>query len=288
MPDKNAYFDYLTKRLDSGESKNIVISTTVDIISKQLRSKKTTRVLDVGCFSGAMLNRINQELPSNFRDRVSYVGIDSDQDAMQHGSNKYGLITFVQTNLEKKINLVKQYDVIILCNVLHELFPNEEIEIRRERIKSVFQGVSKLLNGEGEIILLDGIRPNDADKEIEIELVNETWRKKFEKLVKEYTAASLTLKNISKNKIKTNKFTLSVFLTKARYLDKEYWTSEAEQLYQYFSAKDFEGMINKSGLHVEEVTPQALEIEKATEMIIISSLSEELPAKNVLIVAKNC
>lgn len=64
---KSAYEHYLTERLDSGQSQNIVIPITADLIRKRIMEKGTARVIDIGCFSGAMLERVRKELPQKFR-----------------------------------------------------------------------------------------------------------------------------------------------------------------------------------------------------------------------------
>lgn len=286
MGNKQAYFDYLTRRLDSGESKNVVIATAVDVIRRQLEQKNKVVVLDVGCFSGAMLNRICQELPTATRKGVIWVGIDNDKEAMQHGAEKYGIVTYTEANLEQKLPLVKQYDVIILCNVLHELFPDDDLVVRKSKIGGKYKQIADLLVERGVLILLDGIRPDDSDDEIEVELVNSEWGDNFERLVGEYKAAKLSGERISAKEIKTNKFTLAVFLTKARYLGKEYWDSEAKQLYQYFTAHDFEDMVKTAEMQLERIEPQHLEQDKVREMIEDISIGVELPAKNILVVAK--
>ena len=67
---KDAYTRYLTERLDNGQSKNIVISTTAGLIVQRAQELARVRVLDVGCFSGAMLNRIREEVPTEIQDKV--------------------------------------------------------------------------------------------------------------------------------------------------------------------------------------------------------------------------
>lgn len=286
MKSKKAYFDYLTRRLDSGESKNVVIATTVDIISRQLKKNNRVKVLDIGCFSGAMLNRIYQELPDGLRKKVDLVGVDSDREAMDYGNSKYRIIKYFGANLEKKIPLTELFNVIIICNVLHELFPESEIKTRVGEINRVFSDISKLLVDGGEIVLLDGIKPDDAKLDIEIEMISEKWGDKFERLLREYEAAELKGERLSDLKIKTNMFTLAVFLTKARYMDEEYWKSESRQLYQFYSVDNFRNMIEKAGLKVECLETQALSEDVLKAMIAPASFQGDLPVKNILIVAK--
>lgn len=285
MTDRSAYFEYLTRRLDSGESKNIVISTTVETIVKLLKDKKKLQVLDVGCFSGAMLNRIYQELPNDLRNRVHLTGIDSDKEAMRYGAKKYKNIAFFEANLEEKISLVNRFDVVILCNVLHELFPNKSIEVRKDKIKKIYKQISDLLVEGGVLILLDGVKPDDSGRKIEIELVSREWGDKYEKLVNEYMAIKLEGKRLSDKKIMTNIFSLSVFLTKVRYLDKEYWKNEATQLYQYFSKNDFEDMVEDAKMKLVMAEPQYLDKKLVSEMIKSIPTEVDYPAKNILVVA---
>lgn len=286
MKSREAYFDYLTRRLDNGESDNVAIYATADSIERQLAKKERVRVLDVGCFSGAMLNRILREVPEDLRERVDLFGVDSDIEAMEHGRKKYGNVEYHSSDIETGIEVEGEFDVILLANVLHELFPNEELGVRRRLVSEVFVGVTTLLADEGEVVMLDGLRPDDPGKLVEVHMVSEDWVRRFERLQREYTAADLSLNRLGGTRVRTNALSLSVLITKARYLDEEYWGSEARQLYQYNDEVAYRRMVEEAGLCVIRFEPQLLKESVWGEMVTRVESGDYLPVKNVLVVSR--
>ena len=286
MRSKEAYFDYLNQRLDSGESKNVAIYATVESIERQLQNKERIKVLDVGCFSGAMLNRIFRELSEESQVRIDLFGIDSDIEATEHGRKKYGNIEYWQVNIEDGLDMEGKFDIVMLVNVLHELFPKTNLDARKKKISEVFLDVASLLSDGGEIILLDGLRPDNPNQIVEVTLTSDEWIDRFEKLGNEYAVAELFVQRIGDRQIRTDVLGLAIFITKARYVNEDYWESEAQQLYQYYNHNDFIRLVQDAGLELVRFEPQPLKSEIWKEMIDKVNPDGVFPAKNVLIVAR--
>lgn len=281
---KDSYFDYLTKRLDSGESSNIAVLETIKIIKKKLKKKELIKVLDVGCFSGAMLNRILNGLSKSERDQVEAVGLDCDKVVMEKGSNKYQDIIYIYSQIENNIPLIKQFDIVLISNVLHEIAPKDGVLSRIKKIKNVFSDITNLVKEKGNIIVLDGCKP-DNNSLITINFQNKKDQDLFIEFSKKYKALKIKC-NISKDGITTNEISLTAFLTKARYLNEDYWESESKQLYQYFSEKDFLTMFKKNNLKVTKNEPQYFTEETLKSMFKNIKPNIQKPTKNILLIAE--
>lgn len=281
---KESYFDYLTKRLDSGESNNIAVLETIKIIKKKLKKKELIKVLDVGCFSGAMLNRILNGLSKSERNQIKAIGLDFDKEVMEKGSSKYQDIIYIYSQIEKNIPLIEQFDIILISNVLHEIALNEDMSSKIKKIKSVFSNIVNLVKENGNIIVLDGCKP-DNNNLITINFQNKKDQDLFIEFSKKYKVLKVKC-NISKPGITTNEISLTAFLTKARYLNQDYWESESKQLYQYFSENDFLKMFKKNNLKVIKNEPQYFTEESLKSIFKNIKPNIQKPAKNILIIAE--
>jgi len=284
---KRVYFKYLTERLDSGESKNIVVPTAVNIICKKLKFQKKIKVLDIGCFSGAMLNRIRLNLPDGFKNRVSFIGVDKDKKVLMMGVNRYQNIIFISSDFEKDIPLVSQYDIIIFSNVLHEISSKAKSNKNRKNIvNALIKKIRGLLCTDGNLVILDGLKPKRSNRNVVVKFATSTSCNRYKLFARRYNAIPIQAERISKNKIKTKIGHLAAFLTKARYLNKEYWKNESKQLYQYFTVDEFEELIAANKMVVEKIEPQMFSKNQINKIIDSVDPKIELPAKNILIVAK--
>lgn len=281
---KESYFEYLTKRLDSGESNNIAVTKTIEVLKEKLKKQDKVKILDIGCFSGAMLNRILNGLSQDERTRVNAVGYDFDREVMQRGANKYSDIVYIYGQAEEVFPFVEQFDIILLSNILHEVAPTKNIEIRRKKIKDVFANIVKIMTKDGNIIILDGCRPEKNNKVI-INFTDEKDKKLFAEFSKKYKALKIKYSELD-DEITTDEVSLTVFLTKARYMDKEYWESESKQLYQYFSENDFLKMFRENNLKVVNSEPQNFSEDQMNGLFKSIKPKIRTPSKNILLIAK--
>ncbi len=273
------YFRYLTARLDRGESKNIVISTSADLIKQKLAAQEIVRVLDVGCFSGAMLNRIAHEVGLDHRNRLRLTGVDQDEEVMEIGAGKYPDITYTSADLKGPLPLVAQYDIVILSNVLHEVIDGNGFEKNKSLVYPVFSRITGLLNPGGSIVVFDGLKPDESDKQIIVNFQEESQRQMFEIFAEKYKATRIVIRRYEGKAVSTTVGSLAAFLTKARYLNETYWKSESEQLYQYFTLDDFIQMIEANKLTVDRAEPQHFSPEETNKTIISTEPEIKLPAK---------
>lgn len=285
------YFAYLTQRLDKGKSKNPVVKEAEKRIKEILERKSTIHIADIGCFSGSVINRIYENLPIKLRNRVRLIGVDGNRETLAKGGESYPAITFAVGDLLSEIPLIEQYDIVILSNVLHEVYSRENQETQnaldgRKAVKFAIRNAIRLLNKDGYLVILDGIKPPLSSKNIVVKFASGLVLEKYLDFAKRYKALSIKAKRLSDKKIKTNLSSLAAFVTKAWYLNESYWKQESLELYQYFTAKDFEKVLMAERVEIVKFELQnfsKMEIEKQIESI---TPNVEVPAKNVLIVAK--
>jgi len=286
---KDAYTRYLTERLDSGESKNIVISTTVDLIIQKAKESDRVRMLDVGCFSGAMLNRIRSEVPVEIRGRVEFVGVDIDEEALGLGRQKYSDLTLVRGEvLGTEFSDLGTFDILVMSNIIHEIIPDGTM-VDKDRWAAVDPVISRagdLLKPNGQLVILDGLRPDEDATEMRVMFSDSRASDLFELFAKEYHGFHIELTKLAENSYITRLKDLAAFLTKARYVGEKYWPIESSQIYQYFTAAQFIETLHAMGLITERLEPQEFDQEHLDSIFSQVESKVVMPAKNVLIVAR--
>lgn len=283
---ESAYYTYLTERMGKGESKNIIIPTAVDLIKKHLLNKPTARLLDIGCFNGTMLNQIRLNTTENLRHRVQYSGAELDESLIKDGKHKYPDLKFERIDLDRPLPDMGQYDIVILSNVLHEIIPNEENIDIESVVGKTIDKVSLLTTTGGDLLILDGLKPNNDNEEVKVCFASDDIYKLYKFFAKKYSAFKIQVaNNIRPNTIQTRIKDLAAFMTKARYLFEDYWSIESKQIYQYFNQQQFTQIIEKSGFRVQRFEPQRFTQEYLNNLFSSISPYIEYPAKNVLIVA---
>lgn len=283
---KEAYFRYLTERLDNSQSKNIVISTSVDLILQKAQEVDNVRVLDIGCFSGAMLNRIRNEVSEEVRKRIEFVGIDADQEALALGKAKYRGLTLISRNLDETFDGLGKFDIAIMSNVLHEAISDKADTDYQEIVTSMLAKTRDLTNEGGHLIILDGLRSENDLYRVKLSFATPQMKDTFLFFAKEYSAFPIETIDLGDGFIQTRIKDLAAFLTKARYLQEKYWPIESTQIYQFFTAGQFESALQSSGFEVEQMEPQVFTQEHLEDIFSFVDPKISFPVKNILIVAR--
>lgn len=285
------YYAYLTLRLDKGISKNPVVKEVEKLIQKILKRRAIIHVADIGCFSGSLIDRIYKNLPIRLRKRVRLTGVDNKKESLVKGRENYPEITFMIGDLSKGVLLIEQYDIAILSNILHEVY-SEKIQKKltpltaAKAVKSAVHRVVSLLNRDGYLVILEGIKPSFPSKDIIIEFATSLVLEKFFKFAKKYKIAPIKIEKLLDKKIKTNLGSLAAFLTKARYLNESYWKQESLELYQFFTAEDFKRIFRGEKMKIVKFELQKFSRTEIRKQIKSIKPDVQIPAKNALIVAK--
>lgn len=284
---KATYERYLTERLDSGQSQNIVIPTTTDLIRRKVTELGKAKVLDIGCFSGAMLNRIRNEVPVEIQGLTEFVGADIDEEILGIGRRKYQGLDFKQVDLKGPINHLGTFDIVVLANIIHETLPenpNPDAGHVEMEVKQTLSKVSELLPTHGNLVILDGLKLPDEESWLTINFKSPDVESLFVEFSQKYKAFPVLI-NRGSGFFKTRMKDLAAFLTKARYLHEDYWPIESTQNYQYFTAEQFAVTLQACGMTTQRIEPQRFTEEHLGSLFKSTDPIIDFPAKNVLIVA---
>lgn len=283
---KRAYHAYLTRKVDRGV-KNIVVDTTTKILlTKISQSNRQVRVADIGCFTGSIANRIYHDLPSSIRKKTEFFGLDKNKKIIALASRQRPHISFMKYDLSKKPVRIKPFQVIILSNVLHELYSEKlpDIEHAKRSVVQAIRNIRNLMSPDGYLVVLDGILPDNSDQSIKIEFLSKHGLREFIRFSQSDYISHITCRKLGGNVIETTIAGLASYLTKARYLKKDYWNQESQQVYQYFTANDFRKTLLSMGIQPEEIIPQP--IAQVDKKLRILTPNIEVPPKNILIKAR--
>lgn len=281
---QGAYYNYLTE-IENGKP-NIVIDFAVGIISEALVSKSRISVADIGCFNGGMLNEISKRIGSSDRNRVGFHGYDTNIEMLTEGQSRFPHITFLRHDIALPDEMPHCYDLVIVSNVLHEVYsgflPNRTQE-GRKMVEASLSALSEGMNERGLLLLMDGLMPDSPERPTIVRFENNA----LIKLLKEFALSNFIIPISYEEEgdgVHISMKDLAAFLTKARYLHRGFWSLESQQVYQYFTREDFELVLQNAGLNIVEFLPQELSPEIGIKIIDPTNVS--IPAKNVLILSQ--
>lgn len=283
---QKSYYDYLTEKLDKG-AKNIVVDITTRTIVDRLKTTDgNIRVADLGCFTGSILNRVYTNLPDKFKRRTSLFGLDNDKKILKLAAKQRPHIKFIESDLSKHVLASGPFDIIIVSNVLHEIYstklPNK-INARQSVLETLTR-MAKILSPKGYLVLLDGVLPENSRKLVKVKFIDQEFLKEFRTFAKSNYISPIKYKTLDNYVIQTNTQNLATFLTKSRYLKEKYWNNEAKQIYQYFTVDEFRKILLSLGIEIETAIPQP--VTQIESKIKILTTNVKIPPKNVLIKAR--
>ncbi|MBP6023094.1 AAA family ATPase [Ferruginibacter sp.] len=111
------------------------------IIAKLYENEEKIRILDFGAGKGRLLSFLKEKYPSNLDKRIDYFAYDLEQENKEVSSKCLDIISKVYPDelpkkkryFTKDIEFHKlnpmSFDIVIMCNVLHEIEPNQWLEI---------------------------------------------------------------------------------------------------------------------------------------------------------------
>ncbi len=278
------YYDYLTE-IEKGK-KNPVINFLVTLLnSNQYQTQKQINIADFGCFNGTMLDQIYRLLPKEVKSRIKLYGYDHDTNMLNEGRKRFPHITLSNVDIKNNININQTHGLIILSNILHEVY--SETDSHDTGIKAVGQSlkiIGKTLDSGGDLIWLDGLKPNDSQRIVTVTFSNNKQLTDLYLLKASNYRLPVSFTKNKDGSINISLLDLGTYLTKAKYLHRDFWESEAQQIYQYLTLDEYITILNKCGFRVLQSIPQAPNIE--LKLTIIEPLGLDLPAKSILIHAQ--
>lgn len=283
QPNKD-YFDYLN---EIGEGKkNIVIDKTVELVLKKFESIEKVAIADIGCYNGVMLSVIHKIIPENLREKVELYGYDYDREILKKGSEKFSHIKFIYNDLTKPFKDTRKYDIVIVSNVLHEIYSNllPDIFEAEQAVSETLRHIIEKIKKSGFLIFMDGVFPEKQNTIVEVLIESDELVRKL-KIFSENFLINFTFEKNSDGVIKISLRDLSMFLSKFKYMERSYWTLESKQVYQYFDSTRFHHLFKFLKMNVvEEVVQENTSVQNMVKIINPSGF--QLPPKNVLFVCQ--
>ena len=90
------YQKYLTEKLDRGEPNMVVDSVTELMSNDQLLQSESIRIVDFGCFTGSVINRVHLSLTESSKKKVNLFGFDYDATIVESSLNVTNIISSIR------------------------------------------------------------------------------------------------------------------------------------------------------------------------------------------------
>jgi len=286
----NEYYEYLSHKLDSGESDSPVLQAFNYCLNIYNKNNKCIRALDIGCFNGAMINRLNKMVHNR---AVEFFGIDTMYKPLKFGLENYKDINFCCGNIQNNLPLISgHFDIIIASNIIHEIYSESLIlnEMDADKaylsVQNVIANIKFGLAKNGLLIIQEGIKPKDYNKKIIVEFLSRELLRKFDGFVKDFFI-KYDVREINKDNKEMTIGCLYTFLTKVRYIDKDYWVDEKQQLYQIFTDEKFLSLFSNFNLILINQKPEFIKEKYFRRQYNFYEKDFCHPVKNMIYVLKN-
>lgn len=285
-----SYFKHLTERLDKGTSKSPILSAVVNLCKLHGFTKNSPlQIIDIGCFSGSMLNRILMNLPDKIRPCVSCVGVDENYEPLILGSRRYPTINFTCSSLKHSLPFKQVFHIAIISNVLHELFSAKKLKsdsdsVSKMHVQRALAQICQIITPNGYLVIEDGVMPSEPDRIVLLELKEKATRDKFIFFSREF-AFPTSISFIEENLVKISLRDLSAFMTKAKYFSERFWPIEATQVYQFMTKDEFHASLTSAGMVVQDSQLLLHPVDKwASKFALLES--ESYPPKSIFLLAR--
>lgn len=285
MNRRRQYYDYLTE-IERGKENPVIRFVTELLRNGKYKTKPQIDIADFGCFNGGMLNQIYQLIPRGMQKRIRLYGYDNDSSVLKIGRKMFSHITFSNLDIRDNPVINQSHDLIIISNILHEVY-STEVKSHSKGIETVLKSLRKIgdtLTPKGDLIFLDGLKPSESQKIVTVTFSdNEQLADLYLLKASNYRSPISFTKN-EDGSINISLLDLGTYLTKAKYLHRDFWESEARQIYQYFTFDEYQTILNKCGFRVLQSIPQPPNI--GSNLTITNPIGIMLPAKSILIYAQ--
>lgn len=277
------YYEYLTE-IEKGKE-NPVINLAVALLNHKPQLQEQINIADFGCFNGAMLDQIYRRLPGGLKTRVKLYGYDNNTAILKEGCKRFPYINFINVDIRNNINTSQTYKLVILSNILHEVYSATDSHDKgEEAVKQSLRIISETLDLGGDLIWLDGLKPNKSKNIVTVVFSDIQRLEDLHLLKRSNYKAPISFTENKDGSINISLLNLGTYLTKAKYLHRDFWGGEAQQTYQYFTLKEYQTLLNKCGFHIMQAIPQPSSPKSG--VTIIEPKNMDLPAKSILIHAR--
>ncbi len=237
------------------------------------------RILEIGCGEGLLLNEIQKVNPN-----AECFGIELSENAVNEGKRKYPQIHFTNQDLHVYFNSpeFEQFDIVISCNVMHELYTQKRrqdgIEKAEDYMVGLFVDLKNCLAPSGLFVLVDGVLPDDEKDGTVRFVLTEYGAKIYDVIRNSYTFLREPLPEAKVGEpITLSSIDFEKFITKSLFVETPDWEIERKESYQYFTRFRLEEIFRSLGFMImrEELQVEQWELWQKLVKIIDGSFPFE-------------
>ena len=255
------------------------------------------RMLELGCGEGQVIGEL-VKAHSQLIDPIASLGVDYNPISLAHCRKDYPGLKVKQADFTDSVYLstIGQFDIILLVNVLHEVFSNAytpelgEVEVSsgKQQVEMALGRIAACMASGGWLVLFDGLEPaGDPGRMIQIRFIDARLREEFEIFARQYQPFHISFKQLNDPlavELSLRDFTR--YITKSIFLGKPLWQTERLESYQYFTEQEFRSAFHHSGLTIQELLTLTMNEEKWQSNIEILTPDFDFPTEHILILAQ--
>lgn len=261
------------------------------------RLDRPLRLLELGCGEGQIIG-ILLDAHAALCDVRASAGIDYKAQSIECCRKFFPGARWVHGDFTdpKFMDGLGKFDVVLLVNVLHEVFSSAYSDERGEidvplgklRVDQALIDAASCLTPLGNLILFDGLEPDgDPDQRVRVRLLSTWARDEFEMFVREYRPFHITYQEMDDPFcIELSQHDFIRYIDKSIFLGKQLWETERLESYQYFSKEEFRSAFAKHGMEIIDLETFTVNGEKWRKRVEIIPPEAGFPQEHVLIVAQ--
>ena len=255
------------------------------------------RVLEPGCGEGQVIGTLADGL-AQYCAVNDVIGIDYLAQSIARCRRDFPGLQFLEGDFTDPLVLagLKQYDLILLVNTLHEVFSagySEElgevdVPAAKQSVERALSGLVDRLAPGGWLLLFDGVEPpGDLSERLEIRFFDRQARADFETFAREYVPFKITCRETGHPlQIELSRRDFTRYITKSIFLRKHLWQSERKESYQYFTQEEFQSLFPRLGLRIVHMRTLTMNEEKWRRLVEIVTPGVNFPQEHILIEAQ--
>ncbi len=255
------------------------------------------RVLELGCGEGQVVGTLVNAHASLCSNQV-VVGVDYNPRSLARCRADFPGWLFVEGDFTDSavLNTLREYDIVMLVNALHEVFSagysaelgEVDAAAAKLRVERVLEELVGCLRPGGWLLLFDGLEPpGDPLQPIRIRFLEEQARIHFDTFVSQYRPFHIHYREVdSPLVVELSRHDFARYITKSIFLGKQLWQNEQAESYQYFTQAEFEAVFARLGLQISALHTLVVNDEKWRRWVQILTPQEDFPQEHILILAR--
>jgi SAM-dependent methyltransferase len=284
---QESYWDAMNRRPTTRHNRDTILA-----LLGEHGPRAPQRIADIGCGTGHILQMMKERYP-----RADLFGLDYDPAAIRHSEERWGhLAKFVQADLFEMDKLGDGFDIVLLCDVLHEVYSfkarqkNGRVDSTKgdQVINAALDAVKRSLNPGGVLIITDSLL-SEEDTPVSLEARSPAVLEAVKRVVSDYPSREL-LAEFDGSRFRTSSRDLCYILTqynKVKNGDVARWNVEKLEVHQYWCPSTFQTYCSEAGLSLFAIngTPEETLEEWETDFAILSGL-KTFPTRRTSILAR--